>query len=167
VASIEFVDVVDEHNSVVDVAAREMVRRRNLLHRTIAVVCRNGTGQILTHRRSRTKDVYASFYDMLVGGVVMAGESYDEAASREVAEEFGIRAEPDFLFLHLYNGPLKRCWIAAYEVEWGGPIRPQRSEVASWAWISEHELLQTLTEWDVMPDHLEVFQKYRSIQAPG
>ena len=38
----------------------------------------------------RAKDVYPSYYDVAVGGVVGAGESYDDGAQRELAEELGI-----------------------------------------------------------------------------
>jgi isopentenyldiphosphate isomerase len=115
----EVVEVVDEDNRLVDVAPRRVVRAHNLVHRTITVACRNGAGEAMVRRRTRSKDIYPGVYDVLVGGVVRAEESYEQAAVREPGEELGIvGVTPSFLFLHRYLGPLKRCWIAAYEIGW-------------------------------------------------
>ncbi len=97
------------------------------------------------HRRTESKDVYPGAYDVCVGGVVAAGESYEETARRELAEELGIeRVEPLFLFIHRYTGPRKQCLIGVYNVEWNGPIRHQDTEVTWGAWISPDQLDQML-----------------------
>ena len=58
------------------------------------------------HRRTDTKDVFPGEYDMFVGGVVSAGESYDDSALREIGEELGIVGPtPEFMFMHRYEGP--------------------------------------------------------------
>src|SRR5262245_51104038 len=86
----ELVDVVDEDDRVVATVTRREVRQRSLLHRCTYVLLENSAGHVLVHRRTLTKDVYPGAYDVFAGGVCAAGESYDECARREVAEEVGV-----------------------------------------------------------------------------
>ncbi|MBF8185516.1 NUDIX domain-containing protein [Nonomuraea sp. K274] len=41
---------------------------------------------------------FPDYYDVMVGGAVDVGESYEEAAVREPAEELGVRVPVRFLF---------------------------------------------------------------------
>ena len=52
--------------------------------------CSARDGRLLVHRRADDKDVWPGRWDLAVGGVVAAGEDYDTAAVREVAEEIGV-----------------------------------------------------------------------------
>ena len=72
----EQVDLIDEHDRVIGQAGRREVRRANLLHRGVGVMCRNSAGQIYLHRRTGSKDVFPGMYDASVGGVVASGERY-------------------------------------------------------------------------------------------
>jgi hypothetical protein len=100
-ADRELVDVVDEDDRVIDTVTRREIRARNLLHRCTYVLLRNAAGQILVHRRTDTKDVHPGAYDVFAGGVCAAGESYDDCARREAAEELGVDgAALRFLFRH-------------------------------------------------------------------
>lgn len=54
----ELADVVDEDDRVVGRAGRSEIRARNLLHRGVAILCRNSRGEIYVHRRTDTKDVF-------------------------------------------------------------------------------------------------------------
>jgi isopentenyldiphosphate isomerase len=157
----EIVDLVDEENRVIGSATRREVRSRNLLHRGVGIICWNSRRELYVHRRTLTKDVFPGMYDMLVGGVVGAGESYESAARREIAEELGIEGpEPTPLFHHLYQGPKNRSWVAVYEVTWDGPIRHQVSEVDWGTFLALKDLVQKLDFWDWVPDGLEIFQRY-------
>jgi 16S rRNA (adenine1518-N6/adenine1519-N6)-dimethyltransferase len=51
----------------------------------------NPAGELLLQRRAEAKDYYPGYWDASVGGQVIAGESYEEAAVRELEEELGCR----------------------------------------------------------------------------
>jgi isopentenyldiphosphate isomerase len=141
-----------------------MVRRRNLLHRGVGILCRNSAGKIHVHRRTMTKDVFPGLHDMLVGGVVGRGESFEDAARREIEEELGIAgAAPEFLCHHLYLGPQNRSLVAVYRVVWDGPVRLQEEEIAWGAYLSREELERRLQlrEWTFVPDGLEIWERLR------
>ncbi len=158
----ELVDLIDREDRIIGRATRGEVRTQNLLHRGVGILCLNSTGQIYVHRRTHTKDVFPGLYDMFVGGVVGAGESYDDAARREIAEELGIRGPtPEPLFRHLYWGDHNRSWVSVYRVTWDGSIRHQESEVAWGAYLDWDELLAKISQWPFVPDGLEIFHAYR------
>ena len=91
-AGDELVDVVDEFDQVIQVVPRRVMRADRLRHRAVFIAILDGAGRLLVHRRSPHKDIWPSWCDIAVGGVVGAGESYLEAAHRELAEEVGVSA---------------------------------------------------------------------------
>jgi isopentenyldiphosphate isomerase len=156
----EPVDVVDEENRIIRTVSRAEVRRRQLLHRCTYVLLRNMAGEILVHRRTDSKDVFPGAYDMFAGGVCAAGESYDDCARREVAEEFGVvGADLRFLFAHRYRGVGGQAWGAVYEARWDRPVQPQASEVAWHAWVGPEPLAHMLAELPFCQDSLEIFAR--------
>ena len=157
----EWVDLVDRDNQVIGQASRQEVRRKNLLHRGIAVLVRNSRAEVYVHQRTASKDLFPAMYDMFVGGVVGAGEDYLTAARREAAEELGVgNQDLEFLFDHLYEGPKNFSWVRCFQVNWDGPIEHQVEEIQWGDWLPEDELEKWSQEVPVVPDGLEVFQAY-------
>lgn len=91
-AGDEMVDIVDVEDRVIEVVPRRIMRAQKLRHRAVFIAVFDGGGRLLIHRRSARKDVWPSWCDMAVGGVVGSGETYIDAAVRELAEEVGIAA---------------------------------------------------------------------------
>jgi isopentenyldiphosphate isomerase len=163
-AGQELVDVVDEEDRVVATVTRREIRERNLLHRCTYVLLRNASGQILLHRRTDTKDVHPGAYDVFAGGLCEAGESYDDCARREAAEELGVEgALLRFLFRHRYRGSHGQAWGAVYETQWDRAVRHQDSEVAWSAWVGLPELERMLRELPFCPDSREIFERWRAL----
>ena len=160
----ELVDVVDEDDRVVATVPRRQMRQGQLLHRSTYVLLRNAAGEVLVHRRTESKDVFPGAYDVFAGGVCAAGESYDDCARREVAEELGAAGAPlAFRFRHRYRGPGAQTWAAVYEARWDGEVRAQPSEVAWAAWVSGERLEQMLAELPFCPDSREILDRLRSL----
>jgi len=135
----EMVAVVGRHGSVVGVEPRWRVRRDNLRHQATGVVVRDRLGRVYVHRRTQTKDVYPGMYDCCAGGVVTAGETPEQAARRELAEELGIRGVPLTLVLRGdYADDVTSYEAYVYETVWDGPVRHEPSEVewGGWKWPS-------------------------------
>lgn len=163
-AQDEILDIVDEHDTVIGQAPRRRVYAERLRHRAAFVLVRDAEGRVFVHRRSDRKLVFPSHHDMFVGGVVGTGETYDEAARREAAEELGVPdlPPPTPLFRFLYETPEHTWWSAIYEVRCDAPVDPQPEEVAWHTFLTDEELRQRLDEWLWVPDG---FEAYRRLEA--
>lgn len=100
----ELVEQVDDQDRILRVVERGEAIRSGWLHRVATTVCRRPDGRILVHRRPQTVSRFPGQYNWLVGGAVDVGESYEEAAARELAEELGVSASPQFVFKYLCRG---------------------------------------------------------------
>lgn len=160
----EWVDVVDEDDRVVGQALRSQAYARRLRHRCVFVLVCDGRGGILVHRRPADKRVFPGRYDMFVGGVVRAGESYDEAAHREAQEELGVRHLPPVVRVctFLYTSPEYTWWSAVYRLQGVADVDPPSTEVSWYAFLSEADLARRLTEWSWPPDSLAAYQHLRA-----
>ncbi|HZD72843.1 MAG TPA: NUDIX domain-containing protein [Actinomycetota bacterium] len=160
-AGEEMVDLVDEDDRVIGRAPRSEVRRRNLLHRGAGVLCRNSAGDVYVHRRTDSKDVFPGLYDAFAGGMVASGESYEDAARRELAEELGIvGTELRPLVKQRYRGPDLQTWNVVFETVWDGPISHQAEEVAWGAFVPVAELRRRLQTWRFVPDGLQALRYF-------
>ncbi|PWI19538.1 NUDIX hydrolase [Streptomyces sp. Act143] len=163
-AADEILDIVDEHDRVVGQSPRAEAYARGLRHRCVFIQARDADGRLFVHRRTPTKLVFPSLYDMWVGGVVGAGESYDDAALREAEEELGVSGlpKPAFLFKFLYDdGAGRTWWSAVYEVRCELPVNPQVEEVAWHDFLAEDEVQRRLPEWEWVPDGLDAYARFR------
>lgn len=89
----EIFDVVDACDNVIGQASRAEVHRKGLFHRAIHVFVFNAEEEIFLQRRSLVKDVAPGLWSSSCSGHVDSGETYEEAAHRELVEEI-------FLFVH-------------------------------------------------------------------
>jgi isopentenyldiphosphate isomerase len=157
----EWVDVVDEDDRVIGRVTRAEMRRDNLLHRNVAVLVLDPRGRIYLHRRTTTKDLFPSLYDVFTSGVVASGESYLEAARRELSEELGVVGpEPEFLFHHRYEGKHTRSHTHVFRVTWAGPITHQASEIAWGDFRTRASLIDNRDGYAFVPDGAELFARY-------
>ncbi|MGQ5640716.1 MULTISPECIES: NUDIX domain-containing protein [unclassified Streptomyces] len=163
----EILDIVDENDQVVARCPRGEAYARGLRHRCVFVRARDAAGRLFVHRRTATKLVFPALYDMFVGGVVGAGESYDEAALREAEEELGVTGlpRPDFLFKFLYDdGAGNSWWSAVYEVRCELPVHPQAEEVQWYGFLTEEEVERRLGEWEWVPDGLAAYERLKAFR---
>jgi 8-oxo-dGTP pyrophosphatase MutT (NUDIX family) len=115
-------------------------------------------GRLLVHRRSPAKDVWPGWCDIAVGGVVGAGETYLEAAHRELAEEIGVTtetlAELDLGESRPYDDDqvslLARCYLVTSE----GPFTFDDGEVVEAWWVHRDGLDDLLVREKFLPDSL-------------
>ena len=163
----ELLDIVDEHDRVTGQARRGAAMAARLRHRCVFVLARDPGGRIFVHRRTAEKLVFPSRYDMFVGGVVCAGESYDDAALREAEEELGVHGlpRPVPVLGFLYESPEHTWWSRVYEVECALPVRPQAEEIAWHAFLTPAELERRLPEWSWVPDGLEAYHRLRAARG--
>lgn len=117
----ELVDRVDENDLVIGVVDRAEAIEKGWLHRVATTVCRDPLGRILVHRRPDGASRFPGQYNWLIGGAAEAGESWEQAAARELGEElgvFGVPVRPVFRFL--CEGEISPYWLGVHEAVLSG-----------------------------------------------
>jgi isopentenyldiphosphate isomerase len=153
----ELVEHVDADGAVIEIVTRRRMRSENLRHRSVAIVVTNSVGQLLVHRRADHKDVFPGWWDLAAGGVVGVGESYAEAARRELSEELGIvAAELTFLTSGRHGDEHAREVCQVYHVVHDGPFRFDDGEVAEARFVTPDELTSLLATERFLPGSLRM-----------
>ena len=89
----ELLDIVNEQDKVIDQKYRSEIYEKKLsCFRVINVFLVNNKKQVWIPRRTKHKKLFPLCLDASVGGHVKAGESYEQAFSRELKEEINFDA---------------------------------------------------------------------------
>ena len=93
----ELLPIVNADDEVIGLKKRCDIHSQGLLHRAVSILLVNTKGEIYLQQRSRLKDSYPLKWTTSASGHVDPGESYLQAAKRELQEELSLQAELDFL----------------------------------------------------------------------
>ena len=160
-AADEIVAIVDEHNTVVGAVPRREMRAERLPHRSTYILVFHPQGSLYVQKRTVTKDVFPGYYDPVAGGVVLAGESYEESAKRELEEEMGIHDVPlSRLFDFYFEDERTRVWGGAFSCVYDGKLVLQEEEVEYVELMTFDDVLRRSTTEQFTPDGLYVVQRY-------
>jgi protein phosphatase len=160
-AAEELVDVIDAAGNTIGTVTRREMRVRRLPHRCVYILVFNHKGELFIHQRTATKDVYPSHWDVAVGGVLAAGESFDAGARRELVEELGVTAEPELLFPFRHDDPATDVRAQVYRVVHDGPFRLQLEEIVRGHFTLLDAVDQQISQVPFCPDALAVLAEYR------
>jgi isopentenyldiphosphate isomerase len=157
----EIVVIVDQDNNIVGAAPRREMRVKRLAHRSTYILVFNSGGELYVQKRTLTKDVFPGYYDVAAGGVVLAGETCEQGAERELAEEMGIRDVPLIrLFDFYFENEQTRLWGCAFSCVYDGAVVLQEEEVESGAFVPVGDILHRAETEPFTPDGLYVLQRY-------
>jgi 16S rRNA (adenine1518-N6/adenine1519-N6)-dimethyltransferase len=155
-------EVVDEQDRVIGLAARAEMHANRWMHRAVHIFVFNSRGEIYVQRRSASKDRFPGVLDSSAAGHVDPGEGYKETAARELHEELGIHAHLDEL-LHV-----SACQITDYEhvvlyrAVTDQELKPNAEEI-QWGGFMPPEYLTQLMEQnpdDFVPAFIYLWKEY-------
>jgi isopentenyl-diphosphate Delta-isomerase len=86
----EIIDIINMNDQVIGQATREDVYAKNHMHRIVHIIVRDSAGRFLLQIRSATVKYRPLHWSTAAGGHVQTGETYEQAARRELEEEIGI-----------------------------------------------------------------------------
>jgi 8-oxo-dGTP pyrophosphatase MutT (NUDIX family) len=161
----ERVIIVDKDNNEVGIAPRAEMRAERLPHRATYILVFNSKGELFVQKRTSTKDVFAGYYDAAAGGVVLAGESYEVGALRELEEELGIKKSPVTSIFDFYYEDAHIClWGRAFTCVYDGELSLQEEEIESGEFMDVDEVLRLAEVEPFTPDCLYVLQRYQDVR---
>jgi 8-oxo-dGTP pyrophosphatase MutT (NUDIX family) len=156
----EIIQIVDENNEELAALTRDLMREQNLIHRASYILVFNKAKELFIHRRTLTKDIYPGYWDIAAGGVVLAGESYDDSASRELNEELGIKvSDLSHCFDHYYEDKNNRVWGRIYCCSHEGPFVLQKEEVEYGMFVPVQTALSMSKKEPFTPDGIEILNR--------
>ena len=156
----EIVQIVDRDNQVTEALPRHLMRSRGLIHRASYILVFNHRQEVFVQKRTTTKDIYPGYWDVAAGGVVLADESYEESASRELKEELGVSGIPlTPLFDHYFEDATNRVWGRVFRCTHEGPFTLQPEEVESGLFMSVPQILESSVREPFTPDGILILQR--------
>jgi isopentenyldiphosphate isomerase len=161
----EFVDVIDAAGNTIAVVSRREMRERRLPHRCTYVLVFNARGELFIHLRTATKDVYPSHWDVAIGGVLAAGESFAQGVRREIKEELGIDANAQELFPVHYADERTSVSAMAYRLDHDGPFELQVEEIVRGEFVPMTDVLKRIEREPFCPDGVLVLKQYLRSQS--
>lgn len=151
----ETVEEVDATGRVLRLVPRARMRAERLRHRSVFIAVLSESDQLLVHRRADTKDIWPGWWDVAVGGVCGPGESWHEAAGREVHEELGLEGVAvQFLGTGAYEDDQVSLVAATFVCRTDGPFRFVDAEITEAHWVGIDEIPVWLAAKPFLPDSL-------------
>lgn len=178
---MEFLDVVNESDEIVGKASKQEIYEKSLTHRIVHVFVFNDKGEMALHVRSKNSLFCPLYWDTAASGHVQSGESYKEAALRELDEEIGINAEVNLVYKDLYEytdeyddpsinkrGIQKglKKFLATLKAVHNGPFKINPEEVEKAEFFSLEEIQEMINNGERFhPELLFILNKHFDIKA--
>ena len=157
----EYVYHVDEDDNVIGSVARDEADDKILRYRTTSVMVFNPKGKLLVTKRSAQKKKFPGYFELKISGGVDYGETYEEAAKRELREEVGIQADKlEFLFKINVENSYEKLFVVIFKYVYDGLIRIQKSEIDEYKWLSPVYVDNLITNENVDPGSIMDWEKY-------
>ena len=157
----EIVEIVDRDNRVIGAVTRRIMRQQKLIHRASSILVFNSTGELFLQKRTQSKDIYPGYWDLAAGGVVLAGESYEEAAHRELREELGlVNVKLRLQFDQYFEDADNKVWGRIYSCTSNGPFTLQAEEIDHGRLLPLSGIAQLHQTEPITPDGWQLLQRY-------
>lgn len=157
----EIVQIVDMDNKETTHVPRHEMRAKGLLHRATYILVFNSRGELFVQKRTMNKDIYPGYFDVATGGVVLAAESYNESARRELSEELGIKDAAlcsHFTFFHQDSS--NQVWGRVYSCVYDGELTLQKEEVESGFFALPEKVMALSKKEPFTPDGIYVLKRF-------
>lgn len=139
--------VVNKQDRITGYYARyDCHHNKKLIHRGIGIVLFNDKGQILLQKRSKNKDLYPGRYTLSASGHVDRGETYSQAAKRELQEELNVTTALKKAKKFLAEMPQETEMDCLFTGKHNGPFYPSKDEVEKVEFVDIDNLKSMLSK---------------------
>ncbi len=165
----EILDIVDEEDRVLGQISRRDAHSQNVLHRSVHIIVLDKDNKIFVQERSRSKDSYPGFFEVSLSGHVLQGESYMQAASRELREELGVDVQKSIVRDSFSRSFLQPVRMFNFHLQ-----TPQENELVTVFLIKNFEGTITVNRQEVfagkflsLPEFMQDFASKKEKYTPG
>ncbi len=147
-AQSELLVVVDENDNFLEFLDRDICHapKNPRIHREVFILLKNKRGELLLQKRSMKKDSFPGFWTLTASGHVAKGDTYEDAAQRELFEEVGINTKLNFEYKYLHKRDDNFAMIAVFEGDTDGNVVIDKEEVEKVGFFNKEELKQIKEE---------------------
>lgn len=163
---------VDEKDNIIGSGTKEQAWTEGHIHRIARLFVFNSKGKLLVQKRSDRLVNEPGKWDESVGGHVDEGESYLDAAQRELTEELGIqnvKLEESIKFYsnETDDAKIRKRFNALYLTYYDGEINFNPEEISGIKWITPEKLHAWMREKpeDFTQGFIKAFNLYLAKQA--
>lgn len=141
----EILPVVEPTGEVIARADRKTCHHERLLHPVVHLHVVNRRGEVFLQKRSASKKMHPSMWDISAAGHVEFGEYFEQAVHREAAEEIGLLDfNPQYLDNYVYTVPEEKELVNIYGVVGNFVLDPHNEEVEMGAYWSVEEIEENI-----------------------
>lgn len=140
----EYFWVVDEEDHVIGKESRKKCHDTKLVHRSVYIFLCNSKKEIFIQKRSMMKDLYPGYYTGSATGHVNYGETYDQAAVRELEEELGIKEHVRRLGKFKCFSAIEKEISTVYLCIYDGEVTLNEEEISQGLFLSLQEIEEDL-----------------------
>jgi isopentenyldiphosphate isomerase len=150
----ELLEVIDADGRVLELRPRrEMHGNPELRHRAVHVVVRNRKGEVFLQKRSLRKRIQPGKWDTAVGGHVDPGESYEQAATRELQEELGVGGtDLTPLLTYVWQTEVETEHVKTFALVCEGPFLLHPEEIDEGRFFTRAELARLVASGGCTPN---------------
>jgi isopentenyldiphosphate isomerase len=124
------IDAVDPNDVPIGVVPRDEVFRRRVGFRVAHDLIFNSSGELLVQQLARTRTRHPGYWGSSVAAYLFAGESYESAAERRLAQELGVRGVP-LKYIGKISMVDEGChkFVSVFTATDNGPFRFDRNHI--------------------------------------
>jgi len=144
--------IVDQDDQPTGEASMDEAHQKGLYHRIARVMVEDEKGRLLLQKRSATVSTFPNCWDHSAAGHVDVGETYEQAAARELQEEIGLTGDLQEMGYwktnEKFGDRILNRFNKAYRVKVDDPdLALQASEVTEVKWFTPQEIKQLIADY--------------------
>ena len=122
-------------------------------HLVVHVCIFNSNGHMLIQQRQPFKQGWSNLWDLTCGGSAVAGDTSQQAASRELFEELGVHYDFEKMRPHFtinFERGFDDYYLIEYDIDLND-LKLQTEEVQAVKWASKEEILELIEQDQFIP----------------
>ncbi len=163
---MELIDIVDLEDRVIGNASRKEIYEKLLRHRIVHIFVFNNKDQLALNLISKDSKSYPLHWGSSVAGHVQSGETYEQAAVRELEEELGIKSSLEFLGKQFYKKENKHDKVlGVFKTVYSGQLNVNKDEIEKIKFFNPAQIQDMITKKEkIAPELVFLLGKYFGVK---